>query len=339
VREVWVVVTTYNEEDTVKEVVDSVLAQDPKPERVLCVDDGSTDRTRSILNEYSTPVQVVTKARKRQGVMDSIETGTTLAMKAGADVVVVVSGHVVVPPDWIQGVLKVLEHYPEAGIVQGPLKQEYSVNSTQITRYQRRTQEPPPWAHYQTRDDVGGAPPQPSLAAYATKALAGLGDSIFHPEAASEDLIAQKLVKSGHKYAYVTDLPAGRHVVTRYGSPWNGLKYSYRIAYFLPFHLRACKAAGLDEQEARDRRGLLGGVLRPITPDMMATPLLISLMVAGGWVAAVAGACLVLRGVTRTKTRRPLRYRAVYFWYFIPMDLAELAGGLAGSMKARRLAL
>lgn len=336
---VWVVVTTYNEEDTVKEVVDSVLAQDLMPERVLCVDDGSTDRTISILEEYGPQVQVVTKAVKRRGVMDSIETGTRIAMDGGADVAVVVSGHVVVPVGWVSGVLRVLKHYPESGIIQGPIEQKYSVLKERLTWYQRRTMEPPPWAHYQKREEIGGAPPQPSLVAYATTALGALGKSIFCAEAASEDIIMQRLVSAGYTYTYITDLPAGQHVVTRYGTPWSGLKYTYRLVYYLPVHIRACTQVGLDEDEARERRGLILGKFRPLVPDQVATLLLLILLAAGGWVSVVAGAALVLRGITRTKTRRPLRYRAAYFWYFILHDLAELAGGVAGSLKARRLAL
>ena len=48
---VSVVVPAYNEEAVIARTVDSLLAQDPPVAEVVCVDDGSKDRTLAVLHE------------------------------------------------------------------------------------------------------------------------------------------------------------------------------------------------------------------------------------------------------------------------------------------------
>ena len=48
-----VVIPVYNAEDTVRETLDSVLGQSLKEIEVICVDDGSTDRSADVIREYA----------------------------------------------------------------------------------------------------------------------------------------------------------------------------------------------------------------------------------------------------------------------------------------------
>ena len=50
---VSVVIPVYNAEKYLHQCLDSVLGQSLEDIEVICVDDGSTDRSREILREYS----------------------------------------------------------------------------------------------------------------------------------------------------------------------------------------------------------------------------------------------------------------------------------------------
>ena len=50
---VSVLIPAYNVEKYIDECIESVLTQTMQDFEIICVDDGSTDRTRAILEEYS----------------------------------------------------------------------------------------------------------------------------------------------------------------------------------------------------------------------------------------------------------------------------------------------
>lgn len=56
---VSVIIPAYNAESTIAATVDSVLGQTFSDFEIICIDDGSTDRTKAILAEYSDRVRVV----------------------------------------------------------------------------------------------------------------------------------------------------------------------------------------------------------------------------------------------------------------------------------------
>jgi glycosyltransferase involved in cell wall biosynthesis len=56
---VSVVIPTYNRARTIKRAVDSVLAQSWKPIEIIVVDDGSTDETAQLLEDYRDKIRVI----------------------------------------------------------------------------------------------------------------------------------------------------------------------------------------------------------------------------------------------------------------------------------------
>jgi len=70
---VSVIVTTYNVEQYIREALDSVFSQTYPSLEVLVVDDGSTDRTRTILTEYEPRIRVL--AQPNSGVAVARNTG------------------------------------------------------------------------------------------------------------------------------------------------------------------------------------------------------------------------------------------------------------------------
>ncbi|ASJ16407.1 dolichol-phosphate mannose synthase [Thermococcus chitonophagus] len=83
-RGTYVVVPAYNEEKTIGQVLDSLLAVFP-PERIIVVNDGSSDRTEEIAK--SKGVNVVTHLINR-GLGGALGTGIAYALKKGARIIV-----------------------------------------------------------------------------------------------------------------------------------------------------------------------------------------------------------------------------------------------------------
>ena len=61
-----VLIPAYNCQATIRETLDSVLAQTRQPDEILVMDDGSTDQTPAILEFYKPRVQVL--RQENQGV-------------------------------------------------------------------------------------------------------------------------------------------------------------------------------------------------------------------------------------------------------------------------------
>ena len=76
--DISVVMSVYNGAHTLRETIDSILSQEGVHLEFVVVDDGSTDRTRTILSEYK-------KADSRVKVITQSNQGLTKALIAGCD--------------------------------------------------------------------------------------------------------------------------------------------------------------------------------------------------------------------------------------------------------------
>ena len=54
-----VVIASYNREKYIRQTIDSVLSQTFKDYEIIVVDDGSTDRTKNILQSYGTRIKII----------------------------------------------------------------------------------------------------------------------------------------------------------------------------------------------------------------------------------------------------------------------------------------
>jgi glycosyltransferase involved in cell wall biosynthesis len=70
---VSILITSYNKADTIKRAIDSALAQTYRPIGIIIVDDGSTDGTETILNQYFDKVFVAWLPH--QGMMGAFNYG------------------------------------------------------------------------------------------------------------------------------------------------------------------------------------------------------------------------------------------------------------------------
>ena len=113
-----VVVAVYNIEDYICECVDSIINQTIQPEEIILVDDGSTDRSSALCDEYAeknTNIRVI--HQKNAGLSAARNTGIEHAQGVW---VYFVDGDDILAPDVIESFLAVLTaHEGDVEFIQG----------------------------------------------------------------------------------------------------------------------------------------------------------------------------------------------------------------------------
>lgn len=102
-----VILTAYNAAAYLREELDSILAQEYKDWEAICVDDGSTDATSSILDEYAARdhrIKVVHQANK--GVSTARNAGLALAT---GDYMTFCDADDLISPYWFSNAAKLIE--------------------------------------------------------------------------------------------------------------------------------------------------------------------------------------------------------------------------------------
>lgn len=115
---VSVVMTVRDGERYLQEAINSILDQTRPPDEVVVVDDGSTDRTVSILTDYGDAITVV--HQQPLGTFAGTNHGIRVAT---GDVMGFLDADDLFTPDSIEVRLDVLDAHPEVDIVFGQLQQ------------------------------------------------------------------------------------------------------------------------------------------------------------------------------------------------------------------------
>jgi glycosyltransferase involved in cell wall biosynthesis len=106
-----VVIPAYNAAATTRRAIDSVIAQDFIDREIIVVDDGSTDNTRSILNNYGDKITTIRQANAGQ----SAALNTAIAAAHGKYLAFLDSDYY-----WLPGRLRLtvdaLDEHPGAGL-------------------------------------------------------------------------------------------------------------------------------------------------------------------------------------------------------------------------------
>ncbi|GFP30888.1 hypothetical protein HKBW3S44_01023 [Candidatus Hakubella thermalkaliphila] len=106
-NKVSLVTTILNEEKTLPEFIDSLLAQTRRPEEVIVVDGGSKDRTFEILKSYADRVGNLTVIQSRGA---NISRGRNLAIaEATSDLIVVTDVGCQLHPRWLEAISRPLQ--------------------------------------------------------------------------------------------------------------------------------------------------------------------------------------------------------------------------------------
>jgi glycosyltransferase involved in cell wall biosynthesis len=109
--------TVLNEENNIRKFLDSILNQTKRPNEIIVIDGGSTDKTYKILKEYSKKHKLI-KTFQEKGV--NIARGRNIAIsKAKEKIIFVSDAGCIIDKNWIKDTLK---YFPKEDIVAGSYK-------------------------------------------------------------------------------------------------------------------------------------------------------------------------------------------------------------------------
>jgi glycosyltransferase involved in cell wall biosynthesis len=112
---VSIAITVYNRQEFIRLCIDSVLQQTYRPVEIVVVDDGSTDGTRRILEEYGGTIRVAFNDRNR-GIAFSKNRALTMTSQQ-ARYVGVLDSDDYFHPRFVESCVALLEEAPQIGLV------------------------------------------------------------------------------------------------------------------------------------------------------------------------------------------------------------------------------
>lgn len=81
---VSIIVPFYNVEDYIAKCLDSIISQSYKHLEIICIDDGSTDKSGIIVQEYAKKdLRIIYKKQKNQGAAIARNNGLDIAIGGG----------------------------------------------------------------------------------------------------------------------------------------------------------------------------------------------------------------------------------------------------------------
>jgi cellulose synthase/poly-beta-1,6-N-acetylglucosamine synthase-like glycosyltransferase/spore germination protein YaaH/peptidoglycan/xylan/chitin deacetylase (PgdA/CDA1 family) len=194
---VSVVVPGYNEESVITRTVDSLLLQEPPVLEVVCVDDGSKDRTLAVLHEkFDGNPRVRIFGKQNGGKASALNLGFA---EARGEVVVALDSDTIFKPDTVAQLTAPFAD-PKVGAVAGNAKVGNRVNT--LTRWQAleyvtaQNLERRAW-------DLAGAVPVVPGAVGAWRRQAVLDEGGFHEDTLAEDTdLTLRLIARGFRVVY-----------------------------------------------------------------------------------------------------------------------------------------
>lgn len=188
-EDVTLVMPCYNTAGTLPAALNAVTRLDPQPSTILCVDDGSTDGTKAIIESYD-GVRLVEHEENR-GLGTTLNTAlsrteTPLFAKVDADVVV--------PSDWLA---RILDAYAESGaaLVQGRFIEQ---ETTAADRWRSKYPSPRFEQHPRRNKAINGATILADV-----DALRDIGGYDEQYERAFDDIdVMERLMEAGYDVYY-----------------------------------------------------------------------------------------------------------------------------------------
>ena len=120
---VSVVTASYNYENYIKETIESVLAQTFQDWEMIIVDDGSTDKSVEVIEEYCQKDSRIKLYQhpntENKGLAETLKLGIS---KTSSDWVVFLESDDTITPDYIEKKLKIIEDYPSVDLIFNDVK-------------------------------------------------------------------------------------------------------------------------------------------------------------------------------------------------------------------------
>lgn len=118
-KTVSVIVIVYNEEDSISDCISSILSQTYSDFELVIVNDGSTDKTENVINNFKDNRIIYTKHLKNKGYASARNTGLKLAR---GNLIFFTDADCIVDQDWIKNGVRILNSNPKTLAVYGILK-------------------------------------------------------------------------------------------------------------------------------------------------------------------------------------------------------------------------
>jgi len=110
------IVAAWNEEDFMTQCIDSLLAQDYKEKEIIIVNDGSTDNTGKILDQYAKKGLIKVLHQKNGGKKGALANGVKIAR---GDIIAFSDSDSIWAPDVLTQMSYIFRAYPDVGGVSG----------------------------------------------------------------------------------------------------------------------------------------------------------------------------------------------------------------------------
>lgn len=208
--------TVYNEEKNIKEFLESMLNQTRKPDEIIIIDGGSTDKTYGILKEYSKKNKKIRVFQKKGA---NIPTARNIYMKkAKGDILFTGDAGTKYEKNWVKKMLKVFEK-TNADIVGGlcfPKKTKNDFEKIVASRF-------PEYDKFSEKDWKNYFPSIRQIA-YKTSSWRKLGKFPEDIDRADDTVMDLRAVKARLKYAFAKNAKVHWHAR-------NNLKDYLKLAY------------------------------------------------------------------------------------------------------------
>ena len=119
---ITVVIPTYNQSEYLSDCIDSVLAQNRKPDQIIVVDDRSTDNTTSVIKKYQNKVKYI----RHEKNLGPVKTFNDCLRRAKGDYILMVSGDDWLEKNIIETEAGFLDRHPDIAMV---FAQSYTVEN------------------------------------------------------------------------------------------------------------------------------------------------------------------------------------------------------------------
>lgn len=107
--------------DTIKQVMESLVTQIPKPEKIIVVNDGSTDGTSEILNEFAKlyPFVKIIRLDSKTKDFSRIPYMWNICLDKNFDYQMIAAGDCIFPPDYADKIMTYMKQNPKVVICSG----------------------------------------------------------------------------------------------------------------------------------------------------------------------------------------------------------------------------
>ena len=125
---VCVIIPVYNEQDFIKKSIESILSQTTKPQKVIYVNDGSTDESKNIIRKFSEQYDWINlidhKVKKEhepgKKVVEAFNFGLR-NLDIDCDILCKFDGDIIIPNDYIERIINIFSEKNNIGIAGGNL--------------------------------------------------------------------------------------------------------------------------------------------------------------------------------------------------------------------------